>query len=212
MTIDCGAILLAGGRGSRMSGARKPLLEVGGRSLLEHAHRAASWCDPVTVVGDVRDARLNGVEWVREDPPFGGPAAAVAAALSSWAGRGDSPAWTLVLACDLPGAGPAVARLRRAAQDAALETDGVCLADPSGRTQWLTGLYRTSVLTARAAALPDAARDASIRSLLDGLAIEVVPAPAAETADIDTWEDLETARAGTTGAGPTSAGPTTEEP
>jgi GTP:adenosylcobinamide-phosphate guanylyltransferase len=41
-----GAILLAGGRASRMGGVAKPLLEVGGRSLLRSAVDAVRGCAP----------------------------------------------------------------------------------------------------------------------------------------------------------------------
>lgn len=243
------AILLAGGRASRLGGRDKPRLVVGGRTLLEHALAAVSGCAPVTVVGDpvgvggvvtdvgggaaagvdggVADvggvvAGVGGVLWVREDPPFGGPAAAVVAALGladAGAGGADAggvagavadgadaggvagavevaaPEWTVLLACDLPRAEAAVARLLRDLPLLPADTDGVCLADPSSRPQWLTGVYRTAALRRAAAALPDAGAGASMRDLLDDLAIAVVSAPADETADIDTWEDLQEARA-----------------
>ena len=48
-----GAILLAGGRASRMGGVVKPLLEVGGRSLLRRAIDAVQGCDPVTVAAEL---------------------------------------------------------------------------------------------------------------------------------------------------------------
>jgi len=210
VTITCGALLLAGGRGSRMGGIRKPLLVVGDRSLLAHALRAASGCDPLTIVGDVGDVGdglgdrdgdgdggdngPSGTDRIREDPPYGGPVAGIVAGLSAWASRRAAPEWTLVLACDLPGARAAAARLRSAIPELSAAVDGVCLADASGRRQWLTGVYRTAALTERARSLPDAGRHAAVRALLDGLAVEALRAPAVETADIDTWEDLEVAR------------------
>lgn len=186
-----GAILLAGGRATRLGGATKPLLEVGGRTLLQRAVDATRGCTPVTVAGDPVTG-VDGVGWVREEPPFGGPAAAIVAALSTWA---DDPEWTFLLACDLPGVGGAVARLRRDIPLLPTDTDGLCLGDAGSRPQWLTGLYRTDSLRRAAAALPDLGRGASVRALLDDLAIAVVAAPDAETEDVDTWEDLERARA-----------------
>src|SRR5690606_26363151 len=91
-----GAILLAGGRASRMGGVAKPLLDVGGRSLLRSAVDAVRGCAPVTVAAEVLDPALD-VDWVREEPPFSGPAAAVVAALASWDRRGIAPEWTLLL-------------------------------------------------------------------------------------------------------------------
>jgi len=189
-----GAILLAGGRASRVDGAAKPLFDVGGRTLLSAAVTAATDASarPITVVAPVLDETLP-VTWVREDPPFTGPAAAVVAALASWP-ETDDPGWTLVLACDLPGVGAAV---RRIVDDLPLlpaDADGVCLADASSRPQWLIGAYRTRALRAAASALPDAGRDAPVRALLDDLAITVVAAPDDLTRDVDTWEDLEEAR------------------
>lgn len=195
-----GAILLAGGRGARVGGATKPLFDVGGRTLLAAAVSAArdASARPVTVVAPVLDAALD-VHWVREDPPFGGPAAAVVAALASWPPDAD-PDWTLLLACDLPAVGDAV---RRLIADLALlpaDADGLCLGDASSRPQWLTGVYRTRVLRDAASTLPLAGRDAPVRHLLDDLAIIVIAAPGALTADVDTWEDLEEARARAAGS------------
>ncbi len=189
-----GAILLAGGRAARMDGTAKPLLEIGGRSMLATAAAAAqaAGAHPVTVVAPVLDAALP-VTWVREDPPFGGPAAAVVAALRSWP-EADDPAWTLLLACDLPSAGAAVRRLVADILLLPSDTDGVCLGDASSRPQWLVGAYRTARLRAAASTLPEGGRDASMRALLDDLAVAVVAVGGDLTRDVDTWEDLEEAR------------------
>ncbi|MBD3940169.1 NTP transferase domain-containing protein [Microbacterium sp. NEAU-LLC] len=190
-----GAILLAGGRATRVDGAVKPLFDVGGRTLLAAAARAAldAGAHPVTVVAPVLDESLP-VTWVREDPPFSGPAAATVAALASWP-EADDPEWTLLLACDLPSVHAAV---RRLVDDIVLlpsDTDGLCLGDASSRPQWLIGAYRTRALRPAASTLADDGRDASMRALLDDLAITVVTAPGNETRDVDTWQDLEEARA-----------------
>lgn len=186
---DCAAILLAGGRGSRMGGVHKPLLEVGGVSLLDAAIGAAreADCDPIIAVGDPMIAvsmPAREIRWVREDPPFGGPAAAIIAALPLIKASS-----TLVLACDLPLIGQAVRML--------LETpflgDGVCL-DASGQRQWLTGLYRVDALREAARALVAGGRDAPVRELLGGLSIASSAASDELVADIDTWDDLDEAR------------------
>lgn len=189
-----GAILLAGGRATRMDGATKPLLDVGGSTLLARAVAAAreAGARPITVAAPALDPALP-VTWVREDPPFAGPAAAVVAALASWPAEAD-PAWTLLLACDLPSAGPAVRRLVTDILLLPADTDGVCLGDPSSRPQWLIGAYRTARLRAAASTLPEGGKDASMRALLDDLAIAVVRAGDDLTRDVDTWEDLEEAR------------------
>lgn len=179
------AILLAGGRASRLGGVDKPLLEIGGRTLLARAVDAAAACAPIVVVGPQR-AGVDGVVWVREDPPFGGPVAAVAAALP----HVDAES-VLVLATDLPRVEEAVPVLAEAA--ALLPPgDGVCLADESGRPQWLIGRYRTRALRERAERLPVAG--ASFRDLVAELAISVVRAHEGVVGDVDTWQDLERAR------------------
>ncbi len=232
-----GAILLAGGRASRVDGAAKPLFEVGGTTLLARAVMAATdaGAAPITVVGPTPDAQrasfvsadpgvpavpgdsdapgnggvpsglsvpgLPGVsaddrlDWVREDPPFGGPAAATVAALEAWAARGTNPEWMLLLACDLPRADAVVARLRADILLLPSDTDGLCLADASGRPQWLSGLYRTSSVAAAASALPDHGRNAPARALFHDMKIAVVRAESGIVDDIDTWDDLARARA-----------------
>jgi molybdopterin-guanine dinucleotide biosynthesis protein A len=185
------AILLAGGRARRMGGVTKPLLEFDGRSLLHRAVDAVHGCAPVTVAADVLDPELD-IDWVREEPPFSGPAAAIVAVLTSWQSRGLTPRRVFLLACDLPHPDLAVATLRAAALPD--DAHGVCLDDAEGRPQWLAGLYRAEALHRAAASVPDAARDASMRALLGGLTIARVPASADAVSDIDTWQDLEEAR------------------
>ncbi|WP_254359539.1 molybdenum cofactor guanylyltransferase [Microbacterium hominis] len=191
-----GAILLAGGRATRLDGRAKPLLEIGGRSLLAAAIAGArdAGARPITVVAPVLEERTD-VDWVREDPPFAGPAAATVAALRAWDATGEIPAWTLLLACDLPRADEAVARLTADAALLGTDSDGLCLGDRTGRPQWLTGLYRTDALRESAYAVPDAARDAPVRALFDDRAITVITDLQGLTDDVDTWEDLHRARA-----------------
>jgi len=183
--VSAAAILLAGGRATRMGGIDKPLVEVRGRSLLQSAVDAVHHCSPIVVVGPA--SAIEGAQpvWVREDPPFGGPAAAIVAAVDLV----HESDWTFVLACDLAFAADAVAALTRAIGILSPDVDGVCLSDGSRRPQWLTGLYRTGTLREAASTLPDRGRDAPVRALIDELAIAVVPAPHAAR-DIDTWEDL----------------------
>ena len=169
---------------------------VGGQTLLGRAVAAVAHAGarPIVVAAPALDPSLD-VEWVAEDPPFGGPVAGIVAALSRTDLWMPEPEWTFVLACDLPRIDAAV---RRLASDIPLlphSTEGVCLADASSRPQWLTGAYRTAALRMAASALPDAGRDAPVRVLLDDLAIAALAAPNDLTADVDTWEDLDRARA-----------------
>lgn len=186
------AILLAGGRASRLDGSVKPLLEVGGERLLDTAVSAAwsAGAASVTVVAPVLDPALD-VRWVREEPPFAGPAAAVVAALAATPGDAE---WTLLLACDLPAADTAVRMLSTERHRLPTESDGVCLTDTAGRPQWLTGIYRTGALRAAARAIDDEGRNRPVRALLSALAVTLMPAADAVVADIDTWQDLRRAR------------------
>lgn len=204
------AVILAGGRARRLGGAAKPLLTVGENSLLDLALDAASIAgspDPI-VVGPPVTARAD-VRGVREDPPFGGPAAAIAAALPHV-----STDWILVLAADLPQA-PRIARILvdeltgmtrmdgarmgdRRAGDARADNpdanlDGLCLQSDDGRMQWLSAIYRTDALRAAVARL-GSADGASMRDLVGALTLQAVTVAATLTDDVDTWEDLVVAR------------------
>ncbi|KJQ55710.1 molybdenum cofactor guanylyltransferase [Microbacterium sp. SA39] len=201
------AIILAGGRATRLGGVDKPQLVVDGATLLDHAVRSVAWCDSIVVVGpaasvsaDIGNADTGSAEiiWARETPAFGGPVAAIAAGLAL-VERDE----VCIVAADTPRAEEAVALLRQHPLD---DADGVCLADTAGRAQWLIGRYRTAALRAALGRMPNSGRDASIRSLVAGLRLELVTAGDL-AADVDTWDDLERARARR--ASPTS--PTDQE-
>ncbi len=185
MTVD--AILLAGGRGSRVDGAVKPLFEVGGATLLSAAVTAVrrAGAQRVIVVAPVLAAALD-VTWVREDPPFGGPVAAIVAAL-----REVDADDLFVLACDTVAPVDVMSRL---AAPLPPGVDGACLDD--GRRQWLMGRYRSAAVREAASTLPAAGRDASMRALLGGLEIASIRVDADLTRDVDTWDDLREARGG----------------
>lgn len=187
-TVTVGGILLTGGTAARLDGADKAALEVGGRTLLEHALAALAGAGEVVVVGpEVPTSRP--VTFRREDPPGGGPAAAVAAGLSGFARR---PGVVVVLAVDMPRVTTAtVARLLAAATP---ESDGAVLVDAAGRAQPLCAAYRTDPLER---ALPESADGLSMRRLVAPLSLVEVPARGAEADDVDTWEDVLRLRGGT---------------
>ncbi len=185
------AVVLAGGRASRLGGLAKPLLlGYGGERLLDIAISAASDAARIVVVGDVPSRA--GILVTHEDPPFSGPVSALAA---GWAALADSPSpFTLVLASDLPRIGPAVAALLAAVDPTGRAAtgeadDGVIATDGDGRDQYLLGLYSTDAMSARLREAP--AAGGSMRALVDGLRLLRVPAPDGSTADVDTWEDAE---------------------
>lgn len=190
------ALVFAGGRGSRLGGRDKAELTLAGERLVDRAVAAArgAGADPVVVVGPAT-AVTPGCLAAREEPPFGGPLAALAAGLRALPSAPEPAEWALLLSCDLVSPGGAVSRLIAAPE--APSDDAVVLRDPDGRAQWLAGRYRLARLADAVDALGGAVDGAPLRRALDGLAIRFVDAPAADTADIDTPEDLARARART---------------
>lgn len=191
------AVLLAGGRASRLGGVDKTALVADGATLLDHALAAASGAARVVLVGarpdadrDAQEARLGPQTIVRtrEDPPFAGPVAALAAGLAAIP---DSATSTLVLACDLVRPEPAAARLFAAAATSELR-DGLVAVDEDGRRQPLLALYRTEALGDALDRLREASgglEDLSMRRLLAALDLVEVPLPSVLCADIDSAED-----------------------
>lgn len=186
------AVILAGGRASRLGGTPKPRLRTDGGSLLDRALGAAEGARRVAVVGpedQVRPGPSDRVVTTREDPPFGGPVAGLAAGLAALPDAGAAP-WVLVLAVDVPQAAAAVPLLLRAvAQEP--QASGAHLTS-AGRAQWLVGLYRRDVLVGRLDALraeTGGLHGASVRALVGGLAFLEVPDPGGLADDVDTWAD-----------------------
>lgn len=173
------AVVLAGGRARRMGGADKPALVVGRRTLLDSVLVAVADAQTVVVVGPQR-ATCRPVTWAREDPPGGGPVAALAAALPLV-----TAGVVAVLAADLPFLDATTVRaLRRA-----LERDGALLVDADGRDQLLVGVWRTQPL--RQALSPF---DARLGSVLGRLRADRVAVDGRPWFDCDTEEDVAVAR------------------
>ncbi|MZE74523.1 molybdenum cofactor guanylyltransferase [Streptomyces sp. SID5789] len=138
--------MLAGGAARRLGGADKPGLRVGGRALLDRVLAACAGARTTVVVAGPRPT-ARPVTWAREDPPGGGPLAALAAGL-----RHTTAEYVVVLSADLPFLGePTVARLLSAL--AASEADGVLLTDAEGRDQPLVAAYRAAAVRRELAAL-----------------------------------------------------------
>ncbi|WP_336644316.1 molybdenum cofactor guanylyltransferase [Microbacterium sp. USHLN186] len=188
-----GGIVLVGGRSRRMGGGAKPLLEVGGRTLLNRMLTALqdAGSAPIIAVGPLLDATAD-VRWVREDPPFTGPVAAIAAALAAL--TEPIPPWMLVLAGDLPHAARLVPTLIGATASASADDDAAVFT-AHGHPQWLAGAYRTRALREALRAQEGALDDASCRAVLGGLRIAWLSDDDGVTADIDTPADLARMRA-----------------
>ena len=180
------AIVLAGGRSTRLDGTDKSALVLDGSTLMERACAALADAGRAVIVGAV-DHPPDGWGVVLEDPPFGGPAAGIGAGVAA---LGSAPNELIaILACDLPYAAQAFAALRDAA-DRGFGTDVLVAADDSGRRQTLLGIYRASSLRA-ALAQAGSLDGRSVRSLVAGLSFTEVLVPAGSTVDVDTWHDVE---------------------
>jgi molybdopterin-guanine dinucleotide biosynthesis protein A len=134
----------------------------------------------VVVVGPQQPVP-SGVELTQEDPPGGGPVAAIAAGLDRV-----SAELVVILAVDYPLVDSAViADLIASLGDA----DGCVLRDDGGRDQPLAGVFRIARLRAALDRLPSAA-GTSVRGVMQMLHVKsITRMPAA--LDCDTPEDLE---------------------
>ena len=197
MSVD--AIILAGGRSSRLGGVAKASLFRDGRTLLQLAIDAARAAGGRVVVVGPEVETTDPVRFVRERPVFGGPAAAIAAGLDALRDgvAAEGPAQVAVLACDMPDAAPALAAVLDAATATAAagtDADGWVAVDDSGREQSLLAVYHREALERRVAALRASQPSGdlagvSVRQLLAGLVLRQVPIPDGGSADVDTWAD-----------------------
>jgi len=178
------AIILAGGRASRLGGVDKAAVEIDGIALVDHVYAAVQGCVPIIAVGPASIGR-DGVQVVREEPPFAGPVAAIAAGVAALKEADAIETW--ILACDLPLAPALIARLSAVALPP--HADAVIAVDADGREQWLAGRYRLSSLRTALAQFTDSS-GASVRALVAPLSLHTV-ADAGTARDLDTWADIE---------------------
>ena len=123
MDAQWAAVVLAGGRARRLGGVDKPGLTISGRSLLDGVLAACHGAEPIVVVGP-RRATMVAVHWEREQPPYAGPVAALAAGLHAVPPTAET---TAVLAADLPNLRPHAVERLRAALAAASAVDGAAV-------------------------------------------------------------------------------------
>jgi molybdopterin-guanine dinucleotide biosynthesis protein A len=180
------AVVLAGGRAARLGGQAKPQLDVGGRSMLVSVLTAVADAQPRVVVGPPQDVPPD-VVLVREEPPRGGPVAALKAGLAQ------VPTDVVaVLAGDLPFLTAGLVRSLRER----LTGDGVLVVDDTGQDQLLLGVWRTAVLRAAVAGVSG---PTSMRKVLSPLAVRryrplVQPGLPPPWTDCDTPAELARAR------------------
>ena len=179
------AIVLAGGSSRRLGGVDKPALDVGGTTLLDRALAAVAAAARVVVVGPTR-ATARPVRWRQEQPPGGGPVAAIAAGIGEV-----SAEFVVVLAADLPSIAPAVPELLAALR--ASTGDAAVLVDASARANHLAAAWRTDRLRGVLATLGDPAGRPA-RALYAAADVHAVADPGGWGRDTDTWDDVADAR------------------
>jgi molybdopterin-guanine dinucleotide biosynthesis protein A len=184
--LDYDAIVLAGGRGSRLRQPRadKPGLPLAGWPLIDHVLLAVSGADRRLVAGRSRIA-LASPTFCQEDPPGGGPVAGIAAA----AGQLRRPT-VAVLAADLPFIGRALSVLRDCVTIG--DRDAAVLVDTAGRSNYLASMWRTSALLKAIDQLGNPA-NLPVRALYEGRDVARVPDFDSLGADCDTFADLDAA-------------------
>lgn len=180
------AIVLAGGRSTRMGDVDKLQAVVEGSTLLSHALAAVADAQRVVVVAAPTTHVPPDVVRVQEDPPFSGPAAAMGAGLAA---LGEAAAdWVVVVAADVPRVGEVVDALLTASR-AHPGRDGVVVRTADGRRQPLLAVHRRSSLAAALAAFEPLA-NRSATQVTSGLDLVEIDLPDEIVADVDTPDDL----------------------
>ncbi|HIX79961.1 MAG TPA: NTP transferase domain-containing protein [Candidatus Corynebacterium faecipullorum] len=175
-----GAIILAGGRGTRMGGVDKASITLAGERLIDRLLRQLPYDAPVAVVSPYH----LGMPQVCEKPLFGGPAAGIAAGHAALAGAAEST--TAILAVDAPDSPQMLPAL-----EAALAGSGadVAVATLDGALQPLCALWRTESLTRALHKLGNPRNKSVMRLLRHAKNITEVEGTAA-VRDIDTLDEL----------------------
>jgi molybdopterin-guanine dinucleotide biosynthesis protein A len=186
-SISYDAVVLAGGTAGRLGGVDKPALTVGDRTLLDRVLDAVPDALRTVVVGPTRTTD-RAVVWCREEPPSGGPVAAIAAGLELVT----APV-VVVLAGDLPFLTTTTVH---ALLEAKADRDGALLVDETGRDQLLVSAWRTDALRAALPGTPAGARLGAVLAGLDAARVTIRLDPGAPPPwfDCDTEQDLASAR------------------
>ena len=212
--FSCAAVVVAGGASRRLNHVPKASLSDGTSTLLDCALEAVAAASPRVVVGPESLPLPPEVLRTREDPPFSGPAAAIHAGLECIAAaceRSQTPVpnWCLILGVDTPRIAPAVQQLiaaargveqtyaERAADFSPTDSESSEGSESSagfwgvaeGVYQPLVGIYRFEAIRS---VFSTGTTDASVRSFLRRLNPAAVQMSAADTADVDTWEQAQT--------------------
>ena len=175
------AIVLAGGRGSRLGGLDKASLTHGGVTLLDALLAALPTDWPVVVAGSPRSTQRS-VRWAQEQRPFGGPVAGLAAALPLV-----DTAQVALIAVDMPHAAVLLPGL--AAHEWRSPADIAISVDSEGRRQQLVCVANTAALVAAVAGIGEP-YGAAMRDVQELMSVVEVPCGDDRlVVDIDTADD-----------------------
>jgi molybdopterin-guanine dinucleotide biosynthesis protein A len=202
--LDLAAIVLAGGASRRWGGRHKPAIPVAGTPMLDRVLAAVPQAWPRVVVGPDQ-AVPDDVVVVRENPPLGGPAAAIAAGVGAVLSvvrrgtgtrrSGGAPSCVAVLAGDQPLLSvETVTVLVDAVRAAPREVAGAVYVE-DGRAQLLCGVWRLAVLTRRCAEVAGADGKALAGSSVRALLAPLRHVPVVTSADPPPWYDCDTPEA-----------------
>ena len=182
------ALVLAGGRGSRLGNDDKAAITLGGTSAIDHLLASLPRSVPVVVAGPKHPTQRP-VTFRQEKPIHGGPVAGIASALEAV-----STPVTALLAVDMPWAGGLMEHL--IAEFASCDAAALVPVDRSGFRQPLCAVVRTEALRGALRQLGDPG-GRSMRDLMSLIDIHERPLSEAEMSmvdDIDTPDDLRQAR------------------
>ncbi len=181
--------VIAGGKGERLGGVAKGLLEVEGRPVLERLLELGRLCGEVLLVANdptpYARYRLRTVEDVVRGR--GAPGGVLAAL------EGARTEWVLAVACDMPFVSEAA--VRRLLEERGPEVDAVCFT-VGGRVEPLLALYRQALAGPWGEALRE--EEPSLRRLLSRCRARLLPEEALRAVDaellsvvsVNTPEDL----------------------
>jgi Molybdopterin-guanine dinucleotide biosynthesis protein A len=182
------ALVLAGGRGSRLGNDDKAAITIGGTSVLDQLLSSLPAGVPVVVAGPERPTSRP-VTFRQEWPIHGGPVAGIASGLEAV-----STPVTVLLAVDMPWAGGLVEHL--IAEFASCDAAALVPVDASGFRQPLCAVVRTQAVRRALGELGNP-HGRSMRDLMLLIDVQERPLSAAErpwVEDIDTPGDLHKAR------------------
>ena len=182
------AIVIAGGRATRLGGVDKGALLWNGVALRDRVLSALTPAGHLAWVGERwPDAPASTrIRFTLEQPRFGGPAAALQAGLTAL--PHPLASWLLVVSVDVPRIGSAIPVLL-AALSADESDDGVIGVDTDGFRQPLLAIYRTAALAAAVDSHRSGLDGLAFRQLTRGLRLRDVRLPESAALDVDTPAD-----------------------